>query len=1056
MFAAIINVFMGSYRRQLRLPGFPNRTLRLLLLLPLLALSCGSVFQGPVLGTLQLDRPADSADAVVFLRCRGSGLHGEIQTDAEHTRVSPGGQFAFIGSWTFPTTERCYIDVRHPRYLTKRVALDDVLAQKLDPVSLQSWDAFFQAGADYVVNPGTGRSWPESEVQRHLLDTLMWLHSFPVSGQREMARYVPDIHEIYRRAQVQLEGRAGNTREMLRRIGKIEEMTAYPFPLKDYIEAVNAGDAVKVQAFIKGGVLRQPGQNSMLYLASTLGHLEVMEVLLANGEPIDSPGCGAPVLGAIGNTQWDAALLLIRAGADTAVSCRNHRQLGDVLTDFARREQLELLAAFIDAGVPVDMRNSHNTTALADAAAEGRIEAVKLLLAAGANPDVRTGEGVALVDDALNKGYLDIRVELDRAGSAGQAGGPAQAFGGELISLPWRRGVPAHYRVHSSYGQVAQIAADPHTPGVLWLASAGGLLRYVPESGEQRAWTSGNGLPSSRVQNVWFDTAGAYLWLATPAGLARLPLDELERVETVGSGEPASSYSSGYLGRGQRGAPWFRGAGGLYRLEVEDSQARRYAFEQNIFGAVMMPAGPDLFFSDDSSVWRFNSTTGNRALLLDAPTLAAHISDGPPGLPQPRSLAVDAAQGQLWIGTRGHGVFRLDLDTGSLNQPELTAQQVSACASSPGAGGMHGVVMRVAGQTFARLGNCFGRIDRENRLQLLGEHIDAGPVADAAGDIWYLAAGVYHRLETTGEISQYSRVADPLGSSRVNAVFPRGGQLFVGTDDAPLAVLDLQRRTWSSLPRAANIQRLRSVAGTEDLLALGQSRYYWVDTAGLIVRELLLGPDTGGAIGGARWRDLRDLEFDGQEMWVLRNNRHRAAGKSRFGLYRLSAGGSRYYDSVSGYSLGELTAVVQDPAQAGRLWLRRKRDGALIDFDKASGASELARVSKPRSADQPLLASALAERRLRALTIGSREALDPDDPELTWGVFSTGVYLKRGSKIVQRWPATLPPGPIAVTHGQVTTVWIASSEGLIEYPLTDVQLQADSPEAPTVVGRRPR
>lgn len=77
---------------------------------------------------------------------------------------------------------------------------------------------------------------------------------------------------------------------------------------------------------------------------------------------------------------------------------------------------------------------------------------------------------------------------------------------------------------------------------------------------------------------------------------------------------------------------------------------------------------------------------------------------------------------------------------------------------------------------------------------------------------------------------------------------------------------------------------------------------------------------------------------------------------------------------------------------------------------------------------------------LLALTTGSREALDPDDPELTWGVFSAGMYLKRGSKIVQRRPARLPPGPIAVTHGQVTTVWIASSEGLIEYPLGDVQL----------------
>ena len=103
----------------------------LLLLLPVLLASCGSIFQGPVTGVIQVDNPADAADAMVYLRCRGPGLHGHVQTDAEETRVNANGRFTFLGSLTFPTTDRCYVDIRHPRYLTTRVKLKDDFVQTL-------------------------------------------------------------------------------------------------------------------------------------------------------------------------------------------------------------------------------------------------------------------------------------------------------------------------------------------------------------------------------------------------------------------------------------------------------------------------------------------------------------------------------------------------------------------------------------------------------------------------------------------------------------------------------------------------------------------------------------------------------------------------------------------------------------------------------------------------------------------------------------------------------------------------------------------------------------
>ena len=79
---------------------------RLLLMLPVVFVSCGSVFQGPGVGSIELEHPADAAYAVAFLRCRGGGFHGEITTDSEHARVRASGGFTFLGSLTFPTTEQ--------------------------------------------------------------------------------------------------------------------------------------------------------------------------------------------------------------------------------------------------------------------------------------------------------------------------------------------------------------------------------------------------------------------------------------------------------------------------------------------------------------------------------------------------------------------------------------------------------------------------------------------------------------------------------------------------------------------------------------------------------------------------------------------------------------------------------------------------------------------------------------------------------------------------------------------------------------------------------------
>ena len=81
------------------------------------------LLHGPYWGSVEAERAADLPDAVAWLYCRGPGLHGDIRTDEKAARVDAEGDY-FIGtSLQFPSTEQCYVEVRHPRYQKARVAL---------------------------------------------------------------------------------------------------------------------------------------------------------------------------------------------------------------------------------------------------------------------------------------------------------------------------------------------------------------------------------------------------------------------------------------------------------------------------------------------------------------------------------------------------------------------------------------------------------------------------------------------------------------------------------------------------------------------------------------------------------------------------------------------------------------------------------------------------------------------------------------------------------------------------------------------------------------------
>ena len=57
------------------------------------------------------------------------------------------------------------------------------------------------------------------------------------------------------------------------------------------------------------------------------------------------------------------------------------------------------------------------------------------------------------------------------------------------------------------------------TDSILWAATPSGLIRFVPDTHEERIFTTADGLVALPVQTIVVD--GDYLWLGTPGGASR-------------------------------------------------------------------------------------------------------------------------------------------------------------------------------------------------------------------------------------------------------------------------------------------------------------------------------------------------------------------------------------------------------------------------------------------------------------------------------------------------------------------------------------------------------
>jgi ligand-binding sensor domain-containing protein/AraC-like DNA-binding protein len=187
--------------------------------------------------------------------------------------------------------------------------------------------------------------------------------------------------------------------------------------------------------------------------------------------------------------------------------------------------------------------------------------------------------------------------------------------------------------------------------GDLWVGSETGLLRITPATGETRVYSTANGLPGGVVTDILQDGSGN-LWIGTTRGLAQLKKDP---------------------------------AGKIYFKTILEKHSVTMLFEdreQNLWAATSI-AGPvslkpatftdhPLVFSagleeGEQLVAMFREPGGDTWLGSSLGKLFRYRNGactGPLEIPGVKNTAVTTlaldGQGDLWIGTLGKGLFKMD------------------------------------------------------------------------------------------------------------------------------------------------------------------------------------------------------------------------------------------------------------------------------------------------------------------------------------------------------------------------------------------------------------
>jgi ankyrin repeat protein len=108
-------------------------------------------------------------------------------------------------------------------------------------------------------------------------------------------------------------------------------------------------------------------------------------------------------------------------------------EIAHLVFDLAREGDVERLAAYVDAGVPVELTDSAGNTLLMLAAYHGQPAAVRALVQRGATVDALNDRGQSPLAGAVFKGEDDVVAALLEAGADPDTGQPTARATAEMF-----------------------------------------------------------------------------------------------------------------------------------------------------------------------------------------------------------------------------------------------------------------------------------------------------------------------------------------------------------------------------------------------------------------------------------------------------------------------------------------------------------------------------------------------------------------------------------------------------------------------------------------------
>jgi ankyrin repeat protein len=109
-------------------------------------------------------------------------------------------------------------------------------------------------------------------------------------------------------------------------------------------------------------------------------------------------------------------------------------QLAGKVFDLARHGGTDTLAAYVDAGVPVNLTNDKGDSLLMLAAYHGHADTVRLILHHGADPNAVNDRGQTPLAGAVFKGYAEVVQALVEAGADPDAGMPSARAAAQMFA----------------------------------------------------------------------------------------------------------------------------------------------------------------------------------------------------------------------------------------------------------------------------------------------------------------------------------------------------------------------------------------------------------------------------------------------------------------------------------------------------------------------------------------------------------------------------------------------------------------------------------------------